>query len=128
MPTIEVKNFTKQKAHRLAGQLVWFREVNGGSEKLGRVVGYYYEMAQLVMEMTTRPMTSVDPLLHYYTLVANFRPGSVYYTLVDVFQIDGSRATKSARYPHECLSCGQDAFILFRTIECSNYSCKHYRP
>lgn len=123
-----MKQYARSQAQNLAGRLVWFREVTGGTPKLGRVVGYSFEMAQVVMEVGFGPLSTLNPNANYITLTANFREGYWYYTNVDVNLIDPQQLGKNDRYPHECLVCGYAAFILFRTVECSNVSCKHFRP
>ena len=127
MPSIDFKNFARNRADKMAGYVVWFREEPGGEKKLGRVVGYYYDMAQIVIECAWKPTYTVDPQAHHLTMTAGFRQGTWHYTCVAAILVDEEQKQKSSRYPHTCLVCGGNAFILFRTIECSNTACKHYR-
>jgi hypothetical protein len=128
VPSVDFQNFSKNRANQLAGHIVWFREEAGGDKKLGRVVGYYYTMAQLLLEVAFYPKYNVDPHMSHINLTAGFRPGTLWYTCVDVFLVDEEKKSPTGRYPHSCPSCGSNAFILFRTVECSNFSCKHHRP
>jgi hypothetical protein len=113
--TYDLKNFARTQGTQLAGNIVWFREVAGGVEKLGRVVGYRFGTLNVV-----------SPSSVYITMTANVRLGHWYYTAVDVYLVDGQQKVDKGR-PHSCPVCSSPAFILFRTVECSNTSCKHYR-
>jgi hypothetical protein len=128
MPSTSLKVFAQDRAYKMAGYMVWFREMAHTERRLGRVVGYYYDMAQLVIECSFTPMYTIDPLSNHINITANFRPGLGWkYTLVDVFLVDEEVKAKDARYPHACPKCGSRALVLFRTVECSNGACKHYR-
>lgn len=126
MVTYDLKNFARTQGTQLAGNIIWFREVAGGVEKLGRVVGYRFETAQVIMECGFGTLNVVSPSSVYITMTANVRLGHWYYTAVDVYLVDGQQKAPS-HHPHSCPVCGAQAFILFRTVECSNVSCKHYR-
>lgn len=113
----------------MAGHDVWFREVQGGQRRIGRIVGYYYDMAQLVIECSFAPLYSVDPQMYHIQLTAGFRPGYLQYTCVDVFLVDETARGKDSKYPHFCPRCQAPAFVLFRTVECTALGCYNYhRP
>ena len=123
-----MKQYARSQAQNLAGRMVWFREVTGGTPKLGRVVGYYFEQAKVVMEVGFGPLATVSYTSNMVSLTANVREGYWYYTAIDVELIDPQQLGKNDRYPHECLVCGSAAFILFRTVECSSLTCRHFHP
>jgi hypothetical protein len=33
-----------------------------------------------------------------------------------------------ARYPSTCPACRRPALVLFQAVECSDVSCRHYKP
>jgi hypothetical protein len=112
----------------MAGKIVWFRETAQGEKRLARVIGYYYNMAQMVLECSFSPQYTVDPRMSHITLTANFRKGPGWqYTCVDVFLVDEELRAKTAEHPHNCPRCGSPSFNLFRTVECTNFACKNHK-
>jgi len=126
VPSIDIKNWAKNRANQMAGHVVAFREVQGGQQRMGRVVGYYYDMAQIVLEVAFGPLADVDPHMKHLQLTANFRSGHWWYTCVDVFLVD-EQVKKTPTHPHSCPRCGSPSFNLFRTVECSKYDCANYK-
>lgn len=121
-------HFARNQARHFAGRVVWFQEVEGGTKKLGRVVGYYYDMAQLLMEVVGAPVQyAVEPTHHVFTLVVKKLDTSKRFCSIDVFLLDTNSPQKSNRYPHSCPRCQNPALIFFRTVECSNFGCPSYR-
>jgi hypothetical protein len=111
----------------MAGRVVWFREFTQGERRLGRMVGYYYVMAQVVLECSFSPQYPIDPRADHITLTANFRKGPGWqYACVDVFLVDEALSPRDSAHPHACPRCGSPAFVLFRTAECTNFSCQNY--
>lgn len=41
--------------------------------------------------------------------------------------VEGETYVPDRRYPHICGECKQPAQLLFQFVDCSNYSCRHYR-
>jgi len=120
------RNYAKNKAYELAGRMVWFREVDEGSKTMGRVVGYYYDMAQLLIECDVKPDLPVDPYLTPYHTVVSLSAGRHHYCLTPYHLVDVGKDPKNPRFPHDCPRCHRPALVFFRTVECSNISCIHY--
>lgn len=128
MPSYYDQSFAKTRAFQLAGKNVWFVEVEGGTKKVGRVVGYAWDMAQIVLECDFPLDYPVDPMMSHLLPVAQLRKGAKYqYACVNVFQVDAELKTKTAEFPHNCPQCGAPAFVMFRTVECSNFACRHHK-
>ena len=121
-------NFAKNQANYFAGRIVWFQEVEGGGKKLGRVVGYYFDAAQILMEVTGAPVQfEVEPTHSVFTTVVKSLDLTKKFCSIDVFLLDANSPQKSRRYPHDCPRCKNPALIIFRTVECSNFGCRWYR-
>lgn len=92
----------------------------------GRIVGYYesFHAKWVLVEPDinigeNRNNTAGDTNFHW-------RETCQRYMLIDIDGITVSAAEeKDKPWPHRC-NCGQPAFIVFRTIECSSYICKNY--
>jgi len=126
--SFDKKNYAKNQALYFAGRVVWFQEVEGGAKKLGRVVGYYYDMAQILVEVagTTPIQYEIDPSGHVFTIVVRALDMSSPFCSIDVFLLDTRSPSRSPRYPHDCPRCLNPALIIFRTVECTNFSCPNY--
>lgn len=127
MPSFYDQQFAKTRAYQLAGKSVWFSETQNGQKRVGRVVGYAYDMAQIVLECDFLLEYPVDPMMAHLLPVAQLRKDRNYqYACVDAYLVDAEMRGKSSRYPHGCPQCGAPAFVLFRTVECSNFACRHH--
>lgn len=127
MPDLFQQNYVKQRAFDAAGRTVYFAEQEGGGKKMGKVVGYYPAMGQIVIECYSEPMYPVDPLSSYLKPVFQLTMyAKCWYVCVELGLIEW-KVAKDPRYPHACPRCGSAALVLFRTVECSNYSCAHKR-
>jgi hypothetical protein len=121
-------SFAKARAQDLVGKKVWFTEVEGEAKRQGVVVGYYYDAAKVIMECDSAVKWSVDPDLSYFTMLRPLRQhGFRQYCMVDPHTIDTSRPGKTSLHPHECRRCHWPALEIFRTVECTNISCKNYK-
>lgn len=126
--TINISEQKKNKQYALdhAGEILDF--IDNGIVRSGKIVGYYYEFALLVMELDERPSNPIDPIMG--SLSHNGIPltkGS-YYTFCEISDITKEKQeNKEINYPHKCIKCGNPAFILFRTTECSFYECDNYK-
>ncbi len=128
MPDFYTMSFAKTRATDLAGKKVWFSEVEGGSKSQGVVVGYYYDMAKVVMECDTEVRWPVDPGLSYFTMLRPLRQhGFRQYCMVEPHLIDLKRKSKTSAHPHECPRCHWACMTIFRTVECTNISCLNYK-
>lgn len=126
--TDDFKNFASAQARHHAGRTLWFQEVEHGGKKLGRVVGFYYDMAQILVEVAGAPVQyEVDPTLPCFTIVVPRLDSSKSFASIDVFLLDTNSKQRSVRYPHDCPRCQNPALIFFRTVECSNFGCPNYR-
>lgn len=131
MTTIFEKETCKKYALRHAGEIFKFRD--GPFNKiLGRVVGYYFNFAYLVMEVDEPPFNPIDPLQS--VLEHNGIPltkGSFYtFCKLSALEIEGDDdedTDKAITYPHKCTKCNSKALILFRFVECSNPVCQNYK-
>lgn len=96
----------------------------------GRVVGFYYAMALLVIESLEQPLNPIDPIKPYldsnYALLVK---GS-FYSLVSLCDIvTGTEDTGRVKAKNNdiCIKCGKPAFILFNMVECTSSSCSNYK-
>lgn len=128
MATIEdrqdrMKNFALAKA----GAMVNFIEGNvaGGEVRIGRVVGYYYGMSQLIVEVDFQPKYAISMPYTHVTEVAKVDRTKMH-TMVGWEELTGG-SVKDPKHPHACPRCQFPALRLFSTIECSNPSCPCYK-
>ncbi len=128
MPDFFTMNFAKSRANDLMGKQVWFSETEGGPKVRGVVVGYYYDMAKVIMECDYEVRWPVDPGLSYFTMLRPLRQhGFRQYCMAEPHLIDVSRQSLSSRHPHECPRCHWPSLVIFRTVECTNIVCRNHK-
>ena len=128
MPDYFMMNFAKARATDLVGRTVWFAEVEGAFKSQGVVVGYYYDMAKVIMECDHEVRWPVDPNLSYFTMLRPLRQhGFRQYCMAEPHLIDISRPGRTSLRPHVCTRCGWACLTIFRTVECTNISCPSYK-
>lgn len=127
--TILEKETCKKFALKHAGEIFKFRD--GPFNKiLGRIVGYYFNFAYLVMETDEVTHSPIDPL--HAALDHNGIPltAGSFYTYAKLSALENEVGVedtdKSLIYPHTCNMCQSPALIMFRTVECSSKICKNY--
>lgn len=119
--------FAARLATDSAGQKFRFKE--DGSWCLGKIIGYYDIMAQVIMEVDFIPTYTIDP---YSVVITRTSPldkvATVWYTPVDPYDVFPAVPQNDPRYPHVCTRCGKPAFVfLCRLVECSNQRCACYK-
>ncbi len=128
MPDYFTQNWAKARAEELVGKKVWFTEVDGAVKTHGIVVGYYWNMAKVIIECDHEVRWPVDPALSYFTMLRPLRQhGFTQYAMVDPGSIDTNRPSRSSLRPHECPRCHWPCLMFFRTVECTNISCQNYK-
>ena len=112
-------------------------------ERKVRVVGYYLNMAEVVIEVEYEPKYPVDFSLSYLTgtfapnrdmITPKSLPGFLSqpayrkYLLVPVSEVTLDTSAKDSRFPCVCTRCKAPAFVTFQFVECSNRACYCFKP
>jgi hypothetical protein len=128
MPDDYQRKYAKKFAFANAGKIVYFVELEGSEKREGRIVGYYEELAQVVIECAHEPKYPIDPLQTYLKPVAMLEMNrNRKYVCVPPYLIDTVAYARDARFPHDCPRCHSPAFILFRSVECSSVACENHK-
>jgi hypothetical protein len=96
----------------------------------GRVVGFYYAMALIVMESLEQPLNPIDPIKSYLSDNGALLVKGSYYCFVSLCDIvTGTEDTGKVRTKNNdsCPKCGKPAFILFNMAECGTSSCGNFK-
>ena len=128
-----------------AGKMVVFQEPGDTyqMERKGRVVGFYLNLAEVVIEVEFEPKYPIDYTLPYLTgtfapdrgimtpkSVSTFLSQPAYrkYILVPVNEVKLDTSAKDPRFPGVCTRCKAPAFVTFQFVECSNRACYCFKP
>jgi hypothetical protein len=128
--TIFESEAVKKYALRHAGEIFKFRD--GLFDKInGRIVGYYFSTAQLVMETDSEPKQPIDPINGALDSNGVALLKGSFYTFCFLSDLivegdDDEDTDKLSVFPHTCNICKSPALVMFRTIECSSTVCKNY--
>ena len=123
------KHTAKKFALDHAGETFQFYEENRSLPTMkGRIVGYYFSLALLVMECETSPQNAIDPLQSYLDSNGIRLTAGSYYCLIalsDIVKGTGDTEKVSLKYPNKCPRCGKPAYVgvVPNSVECSAH-CK----
>jgi hypothetical protein len=116
----------KQFAEAKKGQRVSFVEGSGLDIRVGRVVGYYYSMSQVIVEVDFRPKYSIDLPYSHVTVIADL-DNNLFHCMVGWEELRGGELPKDPKNPHKCPRCGSQCMQLYWQVECTNPACPCYK-
>jgi hypothetical protein len=120
----KIKDFAEAKPGRMV-EFIEGGDVNR-TVRVGRVVGYYWNLCQLIVSVKFSPKYPIDLTNRNITILASGMVSGHTYCMVGLDELHGAKVGDS-RHPHKCTRCGSPALSLFRFVECSNPSCPCYR-
>lgn len=124
MASLYDKDLVKSFAMEHCGDIFQFYDDNKYLPTMkGRVVGYYYALALLVMECDTQPLNPIDPIQVFLESNGALLVKGSYYCLTalsDIIKGDEDTA-KNARYPNKCPRCSKPAYVGVtpNSVDCS---------
>ena len=129
MADIYEKDLVKAFALAHSGELFQFYDDNKYLPTMkGRVVGFYYALALLVIECDTQPLNPIDPIQSFLDTNGALLIKGSFYCLIsmnDIIQGKDKTDKVSIKYPNTCPRCSKPAYVGItpNSVDCSS-SCK----